>query len=165
MLRDPSAVEDVLQTAVAEAFARFDCYAEGTNFRAWIFRFVTLEIFNRNRKREPVASGDFAAAPAPPADGMPEVGPESLLEDSSWVMEHFEQHVAAALWRLAPAERAILLLRALGELSYQEIQRTLAIPLGSVMGYLSRARHKMRQSLAEHASQRGASPPASEPKS
>ena len=38
MLRDPSHVEDVLQSAIMEAFARFDRYAEGTNFRAWIFQ-------------------------------------------------------------------------------------------------------------------------------
>jgi DNA-directed RNA polymerase specialized sigma24 family protein len=63
MLRNPSEVEDVLQKAVTEAFARFDRYAEGTNFRAWMFRFVTLEIFNRNRKSEPVLFGEFSYSP------------------------------------------------------------------------------------------------------
>ena len=59
ILRKPSDAEDVLQSAVMEAFARFDRYAKGTNFRAWMFRFVTLEAFNRNRKREPALLGEF----------------------------------------------------------------------------------------------------------
>jgi DNA-directed RNA polymerase specialized sigma24 family protein len=53
MLHDGSLVEDVLQSAVMEAFARFDRFAAGSNFRAWMFRFVTWEVLNRNRKREP----------------------------------------------------------------------------------------------------------------
>lgn len=52
MLRNPAWAEDVLQAAVAEAFARFDRFIEGSNFRAWIFRFVTHAIFNHNRKHE-----------------------------------------------------------------------------------------------------------------
>jgi RNA polymerase sigma-70 factor, ECF subfamily len=164
MLRDPSIVEDVLQTAIAEAFARFDRYADGTNFRAWIFRFVTLEIFNQNRRREPVASSDVADVPAP-LEIVSQLAAESLLAEPGAVMEQFEEHVAEALLRLTASERATLLLRALGDLSYHEIQQILAIPVGSVMGYLSRARHKMRQLLAEHAPPCGVSPPANELKS
>src|SRR5947209_4350761 len=68
MLRDRSEVEDVLQTVVMTAFSRFDRYAEGTNFRAWMFRFPTLEAFNRNRKRQPDPWGKFPLEPA----GAPE---------------------------------------------------------------------------------------------
>jgi DNA-directed RNA polymerase specialized sigma24 family protein len=38
----------------------------------------------------------------------------------------------------------VLLLRAIGGLRYREISDSLSIPLGSVMGNLSRARQKMR---------------------
>jgi RNA polymerase sigma-70 factor (ECF subfamily) len=48
---------------------------------------------------------------------------------------------------LTDNERAALLLRGIGELRYQEISESLGIPLGSVMGNLSRARQKMRAFL------------------
>jgi len=48
-----------------------------------------------------------------------------------------------------------LLLRALGEFSYKEIQQLLSIPLGSVIGYLSRARQRLRITLADYAVRRG----------
>ena len=49
-LHNSSDVPDVLQSAIANAFRDFDLYASGTNFRAWIFRYVYLEICNCNRK-------------------------------------------------------------------------------------------------------------------
>ncbi|MGE0610685.1 MAG: sigma factor, partial [Pirellulales bacterium] len=49
-VRDPNAVLDVLQESVACAFRDFDLYAEGTNFRAWIFRYVHFEILSWNRR-------------------------------------------------------------------------------------------------------------------
>ena len=159
MLRDPSHVEDVLQSAIMEAFARFDRYAEGTNFRAWIFRFVTLELFNRNRKREPAPFGEgLDNIPGPPSQDFPDDALALVLENPGPLMEHFEDQVVDALWQLTTAERAVLLLRAVGEFSYHEIHNILAIPLGSVIGYLSRSRKKMRQSLADYASQRGLHP-------
>ncbi|MEJ7639070.1 MAG: sigma factor, partial [Singulisphaera sp.] len=42
-LHDPGAVGDVLQAAVANAFRDFHRYVEGTNFRAWIFRYLNGE--------------------------------------------------------------------------------------------------------------------------
>jgi RNA polymerase sigma-70 factor (ECF subfamily) len=156
MLRNPSDVEDVLQNGVTEAFARFDRYVEGTNFRAWIFRFVTFALFNHNRKREPKSLGAFLdEVQTGPQAELTETAVSTLVETPDLVMEHFDDQVADALWRLSKLERTVLLLRALGEFSYQEIHEILSIPIGSVMGYLSRARQNMRRCLAAFAQQRG----------
>jgi RNA polymerase sigma-70 factor (ECF subfamily) len=139
-----------------EAFARFDRYAEGTNFRAWIFRFVTLELFNRNRKREPTPFGEgLDNLPGHPAQDIPDDALAGIVDNPGPLMEHFEDQVVDALWQLTTAERAVLLLRAIGGFSYHEIHNILAIPVGSVIGYLSRSRKKMRQLLADDSAQRG----------
>jgi RNA polymerase sigma-70 factor (ECF subfamily) len=158
MLRNPSDVEDVLQNAIMAAFARFDCYAEGTNFRAWIFRFVTLEIFNRNRHRQPTPASESLEqvqdrSPEEPA--VAETRWEVLLDNPELLLDIFEDQVVAALDQLSTSERAVLLLRAIGDFSYQEIHGILSMPVGSVMGYLSRARQKLRNSLAEYAIEHG----------
>jgi RNA polymerase sigma-70 factor (ECF subfamily) len=157
MLRDGSLVEDVLQSAVMEAFVRFDRFAEGSNFRAWMFRFVTWEVFNRNRKCEPDALGE-APADWPDASSDSRDWRAMVRDDPEVVMEHLDDALVDALGRLAPRERAALLLRAIGEFSYHEIHEILAIPTGSVVGYLSRARQKLRSSLADYAAERGLSP-------
>jgi RNA polymerase sigma-70 factor (ECF subfamily) len=158
MLRDRSQLEDAIQSALADAFAKFDRYAAGTNFKAWIFRFVTLEVFNRNSKYEPIVLGDI------PADLLAEESWElvlngdtfdAMLQDPDVVLEHFDDVVADALDCLAPWERAVMLLRAIGEFSYREIHELLSIPVGSVIGYLSRARKRLRIALADYATEHG----------
>jgi RNA polymerase sigma-70 factor (ECF subfamily) len=158
MLRNRSLVEDVIQSSIAAGFAAFDLHVPILNFKAWIFRFVTLEIFNRNRKHEPVLLGEIP--PDLPADESWDLIARddvfaAMLEDPDVVLEHFDDAVVGALLRLAPLERAVLLLRAIGEFSYKEIHELLSIPLGSVIGYLSRARHRLRIALADYATERG----------
>jgi RNA polymerase sigma-70 factor (ECF subfamily) len=158
MLRDRSEVEDVLQASVAGAFARFADYTAGTNFKAWMFRFVTLEIFNRNRKRRPLAIQELADdLAAEDGQGLADAEAtfDAMLADPDVVLQHLDDTLVAALESLPPRERAVLLLRAIGEFSYAEIAALLAIPVGSVMGYLSRARNKLRRALADYAAQRG----------
>jgi RNA polymerase sigma-70 factor (ECF subfamily) len=55
--------------------------------------------------------------------------------------------VQRALEQLPVAYREVLLLCEVEEMSYQEISATLAIPMGTVMSRLSRARRALRDSL------------------
>ena len=67
-------------------------------------------------------------------------------ELSNW-QECLEDHLDLALKALTDSERAVLLLRAIGSFKYQEIAEELDLPIGSVMGYLARARKKMQAAL------------------
>jgi RNA polymerase sigma-70 factor (ECF subfamily) len=78
-----------------------------------------------------------------------------MIDDPDVVLDHFDDMVVDALQRLPPAERSVLLLYAIGEFSYKEIHELLSIPLGSVIGYLSRARMRLRLSLADYAARQG----------
>ena len=51
--------------------------------------------------------------------------------------------------RLPTEQREVLLLAAVEELRYQEIATVLAIPIGTVMSRLSRARDKLRRMTSE----------------
>lgn len=82
-----------------------------------------------------------------------------LLHHPDEVPENLDGPLAEALGQLPALERAVLLLRAVGEFSYREIHQLLSIPPGSVMGYLSRARRKLRRSLADYAARQGLSAP------
>ncbi|MGW1427001.1 RNA polymerase sigma factor [Streptomyces sp. NPDC002431] len=70
----------------------------------------------------------------------------------SW-SEHVEERIAAraplaaALARLSPGDRHVLLLVAWADLGYQEVAEALGIPLGTVRSRLNRARRKVREAL------------------
>jgi len=160
-LSDISELEDGLQSAVTNAYRDFDLYAEGTNFRAWIFRYVTLETLNRNRaaaRRRAVGQlPDEPSVDDRDASGK-EWTIEQLLDDPELVLEHCDEAIAAAVYHLPDTERSIFLLRAIGEFKYREIAEILEVPVGTVMGLLSRGRDRIRRSLAEYGRKHGLLP-------
>jgi RNA polymerase sigma-70 factor (ECF subfamily) len=153
-LVDPNAVGDVLQSAIAAAFRDFQMYVEGTNFRAWIFRFVHLEVLSCNRK---LPRTRLAALPEEIATEeiweatIDEPLFRELLDDPDPVLERCDEALSQAIRDLPAAEREVLLLRAIGEFKYRDIAEILQIPLGTVMSNLARSRTRLRQRLIEHA--------------
>lgn len=152
----PGEVEDALQSAISKAFRDFGQFSEGTNFRAWIYRYVTFEVFNRNRAtlrdREVSHLNEESISPVVPIESYRW---EALLSAEDELFEHLDQAVSRAISSLPGKQRSILLLRAIGEFSYREIGDILQIPMGTVMGLLARARQSLRLSLHEYARQQG----------
>lgn len=147
---------DVLQSAIANAFRDFDKYSEGTNFRAWMFRYVTLETLNRNRavSRLPSRLDEQHLSQAGTLD-IESFRVETLLDDPEAVLDHCDTVVAQSVGELTEQERKILLLRAVGDFKYREIAEIMDIPMGTVMGLLSRARTQLRSKLLDYARQHG----------
>src|SRR5437870_7661111 len=147
MVFDRRDFEDALQNAVLRAFRAFDRYHDDASFRAWMFKILTNEIFAINRKRGRVAEFEVSVEP----EEMEEFASLDFAGDVplSWetLADTLDEELLAALQSLNQSERAVLLMRAIGDLRYREISECLGIPLGSVMGNLSRARQKMRDAI------------------
>ncbi len=144
--------EDVLQASLASAWSHRERFADGTNFRAWILRFVVHEALNANRKRsaskarvrslsEDVPDRDFWDK----LDG--ELAYRELLTDPPSLLERLDQELVGALHSIRPEERTVLLLRAVAGLRCGEIASVLEVPKGTVMARLFRARIKLRERL------------------
>jgi RNA polymerase sigma-70 factor, ECF subfamily len=147
MVFDRRDCEDALQNAVLRAFRAFDRYHDDASFRAWMFRILTNEVFAINRKRGRVAQFEIAVEP----EEMEEFAGLNFATEApiSWevLADALDEELLVALQSLNDSERAVLLMRAIGDLRYREISECLGIPLGSVMGNLSRARQKMRDTV------------------
>jgi len=144
---EPQEAPDALQNAVLRGFAAFYRYREGASFRAWMFQIVTREALAINRKRVRLARHEFQLEPEEleqlAAGDPPRLNGAAPISEAE-LDKVLEPALTAGLRTLTDTERAVLLLRAIGELRYREISDTLGIPLGSVMGNLARARQKMR---------------------
>ena len=68
-----------------------------------------------------------------------------------------QQVSGAALDRLDPAKRTILMLRASEQLSYDEIATHLDVPVGTVMSRWNRARAALAEELGSDEDERGGS--------
>jgi RNA polymerase sigma-70 factor (ECF subfamily) len=154
-----SDVTDVLQSAVASAFRDFDLYAEGTNFRAWMFRYVSYEVLNRNRavtrRREVELPREVPDTRATPGLFNADDSMGRMLEEPELVLDQCDDALAEALLELSDLERNIFLLRSIGDFKYREVAAILEVPIGTVMGLLSRSRERLRHRLLDYAKTHG----------
>jgi RNA polymerase sigma-70 factor (ECF subfamily) len=157
----PNDVEDIFQTALLNAYRKFEAYEEGTNFKAWLLRFVTYAAFNANRRHEHIEEHELlteseALAHFSATEALAqEVTYDELLKAPERVLDTMAAEIRQAIRTLPAKRRGILLLRTIGELSYREIAQVLEVPIGTVMGELWRARRQLRELLCEYAQQRG----------
>lgn len=145
LTRNEHDAEDVVQEAYLRAFKFFDGYRCG-DARAWILKIVRHTCFTwlaRNRPAEVVASddsGDDDHDRAATATGAPRTDPETLL------LQRLDSELLNRLIEKLPMPyREILVLREIEDLTYREIAEVLALPIGTVMSRLARAREKLQR--------------------
>ena len=149
LLRRKAEADDALQDALLGAWRDFDRYREGAAFGAWIMKYLINTIRNRNRL---LRDGLEVPLPAEMQD------PETLLDWESAYQDFFrdpesilitlDEDLAQAIRALSVAERLVLLLRCVGELTYHEISEVLGMPEGTAMSHLSRVRKHLRAHLS-----------------
>jgi RNA polymerase sigma-70 factor (ECF subfamily) len=142
LTHDRHEAEDLVQETYAKALKGFSSFQPGTNFRAWIYKilrnaFLTSRTGLKAAATEPIEM-DGEEQNLPPVKETPE---SILLQRADW------QLVQHALEKLPVAHREVLLLCEVEEMSYQEIAATLAIPIGTVMSRLARARGALRNGV------------------
>jgi RNA polymerase sigma-70 factor (ECF subfamily) len=143
MTQDRAEAEDLVQETYAKALRGFSSFQVGTNFRAWMYRILRNSFLSSRTGLK--ATVVFDELDAGNSSSTAETTPESLLLDQA--NREMVQH---ALGELPVHFREILLLCEVEEMSYQEISETLAIPAGTVMSRLFRARKALRSLLQEH---------------
>lgn len=145
LLCDPTEAEDVCQEAFLAAYGKRDQFDPGTNFLAWMGRFVRNVAANelRKRARRRTASTDPVLLDRGTSISGASPRPEHELYDR----EEFDERLLAALRELGEVPRSCFLLRTLRELSYAEVAALLEVPEGTAMSHVHRARLALRAKL------------------
>jgi len=126
---DAWAADDLVQDTLERACSKWRLWRSGSDLRAWLFTLMHNLYLNQRRampslqRLEIEDIQDNLQANAPPSDDALDL--ERCLQ------------------RLPAEQRAVLLLVTLEDLSYEETARILAIPVGTVMSRLSRARSRL----------------------
>ncbi len=139
LTQDREEAEDLVQETYAKALKGFPSFQPGTNFRAWIYR-ILRNTFLTSR----TGLKSAATVPLEPEDGQDAIPTDQHTPESILLQRSDRELVQEALTRLPVPYREVLLLCEFEEMSYQEISATLAIPMGTVMSRLSRARRALR---------------------
>lgn len=138
MCGDAVLAEDAAQETFIKAWINLAAFKSGTSMRSWLCRIgINCALDVLRRKRAQLA--DIEDLPL--TDGS--AGPEEQL-----VQKERAKIVQKAILSLTEANRAILVLREYGGLTYAEIAAALDIPSGTVMSRLNYARTRLREILA-----------------
>ncbi len=140
----PGEAEDVGQDALLRAFHRLGDFRGDAPFRAWLLRITHNAALDHLRRRRPEP-----VDPAEVAQDDQAVSAERLPAERLEVRERIER-LEGKLQLLPPAHRAVLVLRDVEGLSYDEISSVTDTPLGSVKGRLHRARNELIDLLAKN---------------
>jgi RNA polymerase sigma-70 factor (ECF subfamily) len=131
---DRNVADDLVQDTLERAWSKLHLYRRGTDLRAWLFTVMHNVYVNQRRA---------ARISVPLDEEMPELA-QPVREIDTLVLRDLD----AAIRRLPPEQREVLLLVALEGMSYGEAADTLGVPIGTVMSRLSRAREKLRAMLS-----------------
>ncbi len=143
--------EDLTQDVFIRVFNSLSQYKPGT-FEGWLHRITTNLFLDRMRRKKRIRF-DFMAdddSAVPTSDSFDRHERSGQPEDA-YDMSHLGDDIVQALAELPPEYRAAVVLSDIEGLSYEEIAATLGIKMGTVRSRLSRARAKLRESLAHRA--------------
>jgi RNA polymerase sigma-70 factor, ECF subfamily len=146
-----SLAEDVLSAATVSAYEKRHNFRAGSNFRAWIYKFLVNKCFTANKQYEHTRLDVEQIE----AEIEPETITVNILQDPNGFMEHCDDKVVTALGHLRSEERTCFLLLSLGGYSYKEIAGITDMPRATVMTHLARGRVKLRRSLVHYAQENG----------
>ena len=144
LTQDRQEAEDLVQETYVKALKGFSSFRPGTNFRAWIYQ-ILHNTFLTSR----TGLKSTATVPLDTESDQEDLPAGNDTPESILLRRSDRQLAQEALGRLPLPYREVLLLCEFEEMSYQEISATLAIPIGTVMSRLSRARRALREVVQE----------------
>lgn len=135
MLHDPQEALDVAQTTFLKAFEHLADYDPSFKFYSWIYRIAVNESLNALGSRR-----TFEGLDGEEPDEAP--GPDRQAEG-----EETGREIGAALMRISPEQRTVIVLRHFMHLSYADMGHTLELPEKTVKSRLYSARQLLRDQL------------------
>jgi RNA polymerase sigma factor (sigma-70 family) len=145
--------EDVVQEACLRAFRSIGGYAGG-NSRSWtltIVRNTAYTWMNKNRSAPLVPIDDLDPSFEPYATHHADVDQaQPLTPESELIAKTDAVQLQAAIAALPMPFRETLVLRDMQGLDYREIAEVTAVPIGTVMSRLARARRRLIKTIGDN---------------
>jgi len=140
MLKDTAEAQDVAQEALIRLWQHRSSVDE-PGARSWLMRTahnLCIDRLRKRRVRSEVADGETVVDLQ--SDDHP--GPQQRVEAGE-----IGNRIEGALTEMSDLDRAVIVMREIQGLPYDEIAETLGVPLGTLKARLHRARDRLRAQL------------------
>ena len=151
MVHNPEAAYDICQEVFIKVYRYLGSFQGSSSFYTWLYRIsVNLSIdWLRKQGRHDLVDFDDSLLRREPDGAEALVVPKMQDSDPLKALgrKELRDQIAKAFESLSEKHRAVLLLREVEGLSYDEIARALKIHKGTVMSRLHHARRNLQRSL------------------
>lgn len=152
MMKDRQEVEDLAQEVWVKVYQSIRKLKAPGAFRSWLHR-IALNTF-RDRMRQKGNHIAFSLDEGYEMDNgdslKMELEAPGLLPEETLLQGEWKTHLDEAILDLPEAHRAVIVMREIQGLSYDEIAYALDISLGTVKSRIARAREKLVAKLSEY---------------
>lgn len=147
MTGDPDDALDVVQEAFVKAYFNLKEFRFGANFYTWFYRLLVNQAIDRWRKSArsqavPLDETWLSEEASPPDSVTYPRTPEDLAQN-----RQLSEAITRAIAALPEYHRAVIILREVDGLAYEEIAAVLNCSVGTVMSRLHYARAKLKEAL------------------
>lgn len=154
MLQNPEDAMEIAQETFAKAFRSLDGFRGESSFYTWLYRIalnLAIDFRRRSRRAPAVALQDRLGNSETDSSYEDVIGDEEESRDPFARARSRElgQRVSEAIEELTPEHRAVILLREVEGLSYEEISDVMQCSKGTVMSRLHYARKRLQNRLRD----------------
>jgi len=155
MVKDKEEARDVSQEAFVKVYRYLEHFKGDSSFYTWLYRITVNICIDALRRRGPHPGGhvefDEAVARDLTEANIGALGSRlGTNPQKAALRKELAQKIQEALQEVPEKHRAILLLREIEGMSYEDLAQTLEIPKGTVMSRLFHARAKVQKILSEY---------------
>jgi RNA polymerase sigma-70 factor, ECF subfamily len=151
VVKRPEDAVDVVQESFIKVHKHIATFQGQSSFYTWLYRIVMNLSIDYLRKRRKITEwGDDVRAEDADGDGalvprLPDANPSKATS-----RHELNEKIHAALATLPEIHKAVILLREVEGLSYEEMAQALDVPKGTIMSRLFHARRKMQEQLGPY---------------
>jgi RNA polymerase sigma-70 factor, ECF subfamily len=151
MVHDADEARDICQDAFLKAHKNLAGFEGDAQFFTWLYRIVANLCIDHLRKRRGERMEFDETIAGEDANDDSGIAPRRLGFDPGRALadKELRQHLHAALEKLSPAHRSVLVMREVEGLSYKEMADMMNCSIGTIMSRLFHARKKMQTLLLE----------------
>ena len=150
MVKSEADAWDLSQEAFIKAWKALPKFEARSSFYTWLYRIAHNVTYDWMRKRKVQAEGEFDETIQQSIDPKAKTVPfKEARPDDKIQHRELRSSIEAAIAKLSPEHRAVILLKEIDGRQYNEIAEIIGVSIGTVMSRLFYARKKLQSLLKD----------------
>lgn len=149
LLRDENDAREIVQEAFVRVYRNLDKFEGSSSFFTWLYRIVTNLAIDHKRRPSRRQHESLDATPGEDEAPLQLVAPAEGDPGELVRRQEIAGRIQSALDALPTYHRAVILMREVEGLSYQEMAEAMNVSKGTIMSRLFHARQKLQRALVD----------------